>query len=334
MKVQKVTFQNVLKWSDEDCRLFLEAMRWPDGPHCPKCGAREPYRLTRNTRTKNSVKTLYKCSDRACRKQFTATVGTIFEDSKIHLSKWFASIYLMCASKKGISAHQLHRQLGVTYKSAWFMCHRIREAMADKSFPLLTGTVEADETYVGGRSQRGHPIFHERVKDEVEMGLRKRGPKPGTPHARSRKAIVFGMKERGGSVRTIVVTAATANKLRPLLTGHIDLSNARLITDAHPSYRLIRNFLPHDVIKHEEAYVDGDVHIQSIENYWSILKRGLIGVFHHVDAQYLPSYLHEFEFRHNRRKVTDEAKFVSLMGQTQGRLRWFCRTPQPQNLHA
>ena len=144
-------------------------MRWPDGPWCPKCGEKDPYPVVRKTRTKNTVKALYKC--RACLRQFTATVGTIFEDSKIPLSKWFAAIYLMCASKKGISAHQIHRQLGITYKSAWFMCHRIREAMKDKSFPKLTGTVEADETYVGGKP-RGHRVWKERETDEIQMGLR------------------------------------------------------------------------------------------------------------------------------------------------------------------
>ena len=124
MVATKVSFQDVLKWSDDECRRFLEAMRWPDGPRCPKCGAQEPYTITRKSRTKNTVQSLYQC--RAYKKQFTATVGTVFEDSHIPLSKWFAAIYLMCTSKKGISAHQLHRQLSVTYKSAWFMCHRVR----------------------------------------------------------------------------------------------------------------------------------------------------------------------------------------------------------------
>lgn len=304
-------------------------MRWPDGPHCPKCGAAKPWKLTRKSKTKNVVATLYRC--RACKRQFTATVGTIFEDSKIPLSKWFAVIYLMSASKKGISAHQIHRQLHITYKSAWFMCHRIREAMKDKSFPKLTGTVEADETYVGGRTRRGHPTWHERIQDEIQMGLREKPPKH---HPRMDKAVVFGILERDGQARTMVVSQASARKLQPLLTGLIDTKNARLMTDGHPAYRLIRNHLPHQVVNHEETYVDGDVHIQGIENYWSILKRGLYGVFHHVDAQYLPSYLNEFEYRFNRRKVSDEERFASLLGQTQGRVTWFCQTPQPQNPHA
>ena len=147
----KVSYQNVSRWTDEDCREFLETMRWPDGPVCPKCGAKEPYAITRKTASKNKVQRLYRC--RECKKQYTATVGTIFEDSKIPLGKWFSAIYLMCASKKGISAHQIHRQLDITYKSAWFLCHRIREAMRDKTLLPLNGTVEADETWVGGRTQ-------------------------------------------------------------------------------------------------------------------------------------------------------------------------------------
>lgn len=149
----KITFLSVLKWTDNECRAFLEAGRWPNGPVCPKCGAENPYRIERRSKTKNAVKSLYRCRD--CRKDYTATVGTIFEDSKIPLQKWFAAIYLMASSKKGISAHQIHRQLEITYKSAWFMCHRIREAMKSKDFTPLKGVVEADETYVGGKP-RGH----------------------------------------------------------------------------------------------------------------------------------------------------------------------------------
>lgn len=140
------SFLEVVKWSDERCREELEASRWPNGPICPKCGVDNPYRIERRSRTKNIVSKLYRC--RACRKDYTATVGTIFEDSHIPLSKWFAAIYLMAASKKGMSAHQLHRQLDITYKSAWFMCHRIREAMRSKEFAPLMGVIEADESPV------------------------------------------------------------------------------------------------------------------------------------------------------------------------------------------
>jgi len=255
-------------------------------------------------------------------------VGTIFEDSKIPLNKWFAAIFLMCSSKKGISAHWMHRNLDITYKSAWYMCHRIREAMREKGFDLLSGTIEADETYIHPRTRRGHPTWHENVKDEVEMGLR---PKPAPKAPYQDNPTVFGILERGGRVRTVKVPAATSAVLKPIMGQMIDMSNARLITDGHSAYRQISRYLPHDVIDHEVEYVRGQVHTQGIENYWSLLKRGLYGVFHHVGEGYLPQYLNEFEFRFNRRRVSDAERFAALMGQTQGRLLWYCRTAQDAN---
>ena len=209
----KLTFLEIMRWNDDECRAFLEQMRWPNGPRCPKCGVAKPYTITRKTRTKNAVRSLYKC--RGCKKQFTATVGTIFEDSKIPLHKWFAAIFLMCASKKGISAHQIHRQLDIAYKSAWFMCHRVREAMRDKGDSVpLSGTVEADETYMGRRTRRTHRVHRERIQDEIDMGLR---PKPRCKGPFEGKTIVFGMLERGGEVRTIVVPETTSAVLRSVM---------------------------------------------------------------------------------------------------------------------
>jgi len=323
--MSEVSFLQILKWSDEECRSYLERMRWPNGVHCPKCGANNPYKLIRRKPSKNYVKTLYRC--RSCQKQFTATVGTIFEDSKIPLNKWFATIYLMCASKKGISAHQIHRQLGITYKSAWFMCHSIREAMRDKGvLSPLTGTIEADETYVGGK-KRGHKVWREFIQDEIEMGLREK-PKR---HPRMDKTIVLGMLERDGRVRTKVVQEMNQTTVQQVMKKSINLNDSHLITDAHKAFRVIRRHLPHDIIRHELEYVNGDIHTQGIENYWSILKRGLYGVFHHVDAGYLHNYLNEFEFRFNRRKITDAERFAALMAQTQGRVQWYCQAPQPEN---
>lgn len=315
MNTNRITYRTVMRWTDEECRTYLEKMRWPNGVACPTCGTLEPYRITRKSKTKNVVQTLFKC--RGCKQQFTATVGTIFEDSKIPLSKWFAAIYLMCASKKGMSAHQLHRQLDITYKSAWFMCHRVREAMRTKFPELLKGTIEADETYIG-RKPRGHPVWKERIQDEIQMGIR---PKP-SHHPRMDKAPVFGMLERKGKVRTTILSNVDGNTVRPIMTQNIELEKSRLVTDAHSAYRLIKEYLPHDVVHHELTYVDGDIHIQGIENYWSLLKRGIYGVFHHVDARYLPSYLNEFEFRFNARKIDDGDRFASLMMQTEGNLPW------------
>ena len=322
--MQEVSFLSILKWTDDECRDYLEAQRWPSGPICPKCGAPEPWKITRKTQTKNAVRTLYRC--RSCKKQFTATVGTIFEDSKIPLSKWFAAIYLMCASKKGMSAHQIHRELDVTYKSAWFMCHRIREAMRDKEGLPLTGTVEADETYVGARSRRGHRIWNERRQDDIDLGIRQSVKK----YTKEDKQVVFGIRERGGRVRTIHVPDAKGTTLRPLLRQNLD-PKAHLMTDTHPAYRGIKKYVHHDMINHEIEYVRGTIHTQGIEGYWSLLKRGIYGTFHHVGVGYLGHYLHEFDYRANYRKVSDAERFAALMGQVQGRVQWFCRTAQPEN---
>lgn len=189
MADQKLSFKTILQWDDEQCRDFLVSMRWSDGIRCPKCGStEEPYFITRKSKTKNKVQSLYKC--RSCRKQFTATTGTIFEDSKIPLNKWMAALYMMVCSKKGVSALQVKRMLWGenegSYKTAWFMCHRIREAMREKGLlEPLSGDIEADETYLHPRRRRGSPSYHERVQDEIDMGIRPKpkrvGPYEGKP---------------------------------------------------------------------------------------------------------------------------------------------------------
>ncbi len=319
-----ISYHEVMKWTDEECRQFLAKMRWPDGITCPKCGSYEtPYTITRKATSKNVKRTLYKC--RACKKQFTATVGTIFEDSHVSLSKWFAAIYLMCSSKKGVSAHQIHRMLKVAYRSAWFMCHRIREAMREDGF-LLTGTIEADETYVGGKGRRGHPVgYWERREIEAEArGEKVEHAQKGKRHARMDKAPVFGMLERGGRVRTQYVPTVSSKSLRPLMITNIDVANSRLMTDGHTAYKTIGLEMRHDVVNHELEYTRGDVHTQGIENYWSIVKRGIIGTWHHVGVPYLDQYLREFDYRFNRRKISDEERFALLFGQVSGRrLMWF-----------
>ena len=309
-------------------------MRWPDGPVCPKCGADDPYRITRKTRTENHVRKLFKCRDRECRKQVSTTVGTIFEDSKVPLHKWLAVMYLMCSSKKGISAHQVHRTIGVAYRTAWFMCHRIREAMSDKSDELMSGVVEVDETYLGPRSKRGHPVVHERIKDEQEMGIR---PKPRPRVPLEGKTPVFGMLERDGRVRSQVVKHPRSETLRPIILSSVDKSGTLLVSDRHPAYRNMKRDLPHETVNHELEYVRSDnpnIHTQNIENYWSIFKRGLHGTFHHISTNHLPMYLHEFDFRASRREVSDAERFCALMSQVSGRLLWYCKTDQPKNPYA
>ena len=312
------TFLSIMKWSDEECREYLEAQRWPTGARCPKCGEGEPWKITRKSANKNIVRSLYRC--RSCKQQFTTTVGTIFEDSKIPLSKWFAAIYLMCASKKGVSAHQIHRELVVTYKSAWFMCHRIREVMKDKHPEILAGVVEADEIFVGGKP-RGHAA-HRAAR--YDMGERIR-------QAKEKKVAVFGMVERGGKVRTQAMPKLSKKGIQATLDANIDVSKSALITDESFLYDGINKKLPHGTIRHNSEYVRGSVHTQTIESYWAILKRGLYETFHHVDAAYLGQYLNEFEYRYNARRISDAERFSALLTQVQGRLKWFCQTPQPEN---
>lgn len=305
----RITFTQVLKWGPEQCREYLEAQRWPNGVACPRCGALEPYQIERKTPGKNGVTKLYKCS--GCKKQFTVTVGTIFEGSHVPLNKWFAAIYLLCSSKKGHSAHQIHRELDVTYKTAWFMLHRIRSAMKEQGSPFLTGVVEADETYIGGK-YFGSPRHAAK------------GSKSGRPGESSNKAAVFGMIERGGRVVTQHVANAQRKTLGPIMLSSIDTESARLMTDELGVYRMMDKHLPHDVIRHNSEYVRGPIHTNNIENYWSVLKRGLYGTYQHVDRGYLGCYLDEFSFRFNRRKISDAERFESLIGQTNsGRLRWY-----------
>ncbi len=326
-----ISFHDVMQWTDEECKTFLESQRWPNGPICPKCGAEKPYAINRKSKTKNTVKSFYKC--RACRKQFTATVGTIFEDSHAPLNKWFAAIYMMCASKKGVSAHQIHRMLGVHYRTAWFMCHRIREAMKEDGF-LLGGIIEADETYIGGKP-RGHKVARLGHLDDRERRI---NAQQSREHARMKKAPVFGMLERGGRVRSMLVPVVDHKSLRPIMITNIDVKNSRLITDGARMYKRIKLDLRHDWVNHDAEYVRfdaPDVHTQGIENYWSLVKRGINGTWHHVSVGHLDQYLREFDYRFNRRKISDEDRFEALFGQVSGkRLTWYCQTAQPENPYA
>lgn len=313
--------------TEADARTMLERIRWPHGPHCPlpNCGGAEAYRVeTKGKTTYNADGTikrhvgprhLFKC--KACRRQFTVTKGTIFEDSKIPLRVWIMVMYRMCSSKRGVSAHQIHREFGLAYDSAWFMVHRIRWAMTDKATTPLTGTIEADETYVGGKL-RGH-IERRRATmtqaERVRAGLEKKTP-------------VFGMLERGGRVRAAAIPVVSKQRVQAEMNRSIDLRHARLITDESALYGGIERRLPHGVIRHKSEYVRGEVHTNGIESFWSILKRGIIGTYYHVDAAYLNQYVQEFAFRHNTRTMTDAARFEALMGRVEGRLGWYLPAAQ------
>jgi len=263
---------------------FVEARVWANGITCPHCGNADEAKIGKLKGNSTRIG-VHKCY--ACRKPFTVKVGTIFESSHVPLHLWLQAIFLIASSKKGISSNQLHRTLGVTLKTAWFMSHRIREAMR---MPLedqgaLGGggkAVEVDETYVGGK-ESNKPIYKRRNKGSQG------------------KAAVFSMVERGGEVRSMHLAQVTSANLRPILLAHVD-DKSVIMTDDAGMYRKLGDDFAHEVVNHSaEEYVRGDAHTNTIESYFSILKRGINGVYHHISQQHLGRYLAEFDFRYNSR---------------------------------
>ena len=288
---------------------YLESIRWPDGPVCPHCGTvdEKHYRLKHQTRK------LWKC--RACRKQFTVTVGTIFEGSHIPLNKWLLAFYLLCSSKKGMSAHQLHRMLGITYKSAWFMAHRIRYAMEQPAFSrLLSGTVEVDETYIGGKKRRSNKKQYKPLDPmEPDWRLKQTGRNTDT------KTPVVSLVERGGEVRSFRVANVTAETLGGAIRRNVD-REAHLRTDSFSSYKVVgREYASHEAVDHSDYYVLGDAHTNTAENFFSILKRGINGIYHHVSEAHLERYLAEFDFRFNARHLTDSERTRQALSMVEGK---------------
>jgi transposase-like protein len=274
-------------YSDENAaREHLESLNWPDGPICPHCG-------TVNEATKLAGKStrpgVYKC--RPCQKPFSVTVGTVFERSKIKLNVWVHAVDLYTASKKGFSAHQLHRTLGVTYKTAWFMAHRIREAMApNKKAGPLGGPgkiVEADTTYIGGKEANKHRS----KRDSKKIGG-------------MGKQIVHTLVERKGRARSDHIANISGKTLRPIVVQQVSRKSS-LMTDTAGGYMGVgKEFERHEMVDHSAGeYVRGDAHSNTVEGYFSVLKRGITGVYHHVSEAHLKRYLAEFDFRYNERSA-------------------------------
>jgi len=283
----KSPIQNPAFTNEDQAREALEGIRWPDGPYCPHCGNSDQGRLAKG-QGKASRPGLYYCAD--CNGQFTVTVGTVMERSKIPISKWLLAMHLMASSKKGMSAHQLHRMLGVTYKSAWFMAHRIREAMApgkDSSGPLggPDKIVEADTTFVGGKEANKHRS----KRDSKKIGG-------------MGKQIVHTLVERGGKARSNHIANVSGKTLRPIVMAQVHRAST-LMTDTAGGYaRLGKEFVRHEMVDHSaEEYVRGDAHSNTVEGYFSVLKRGIVGTYHHVSEAHLKRYLAEFDFRYNER---------------------------------
>jgi transposase-like protein len=276
------------------CTEFVADLRWPNGPFCPRCGGREYSYLT--------TRRLWKC--KACKRQYSVKLGTIFEDSPLGLDKWLPAIWLAANSKNGISSHELARALGITQKSAWFMLHRIRLAMQTGSFEKFSGTVEVDETFIGGKARNMHKAVKAR-KIKGQTGY-------------VGKTTVLGMIERGGRVRAEVIPDTTRGTMHRRVSRHIERGSA-VYTDALPSYSGLDADYVHEVVDHAERYVDGQVHTNYIENFWALLKRGLHGTYVSVQPFHLYRYLDERVFTFNMRELDDCDRFESVLRTVAGR---------------
>lgn len=255
--------------TEEKCRAILEELRWNDGIRCPRCNGVKISRLHEREQ--------FDCD--TCRYQFSVTSGTIWHDTHLPLRKWFIAIYLTVESKKGMSANQMKRVLGVSYKTAWYLCHRIRAAMTELDPTPLNGTVEVDETYIGGKRH----------------GKRGRGA--------AGKALVVGVIQRGGKIRLKVIDTASKKVLHKFIKEHTAPDTEVIITDELPAYRGLNDEdTRHEVIKHiAKEYVRGDIHTNGIENVWSLLKRSVTGTYHKLSVKHLDAYLDELEWRFNNR---------------------------------
>jgi transposase-like protein len=259
--------------TDDKCRELLVRLRWPEGPMCLRCKGPAIELET--------DKQLFYC--KGCEYQFTVTAGTVFNDSHLPLVKWFVATLLLCEAKKGISACQIQRTLGIgSYRTAWYLCHRIRSAMVESQKAMLDGIVEIDETYVGGKARRGMP--------------------------RNDKQVVIGIRKRGGDLRLIRVNSATSEAIKKVVAENVSEDVEVIVTDESQIYpwAFSQNHKKlHKTINHSRTYVEGDVHTNTVESAFSLFKRGIMGTWHRMSVKHLPAYLEEMVFRFNRRKSAD-----------------------------
>lgn len=291
----KTLQEAVLYFSDLDtCTTFMAQIRWSEGVTCPYCEGKAVSYLS--TRRK------WKCMNKECHKQFSVKVGTVMEDSPIGLDKWLAAVWMITNAKNGISSYEIHRALGITQKSAWFLNHRIRLAMQTGTFEKLSGQVEADETYIGGLARNMH-------RDKRDKKINGTG---------GGKVAVMGLLERNGKVRAKVICDATQETLHGEVRCHVE-PGAELFTDGWKGYNGLQTEYIHQVIDHAEKYVDGQIHTNGIENFWTLLKRSLKGTYVSVEPFHLFRYLDEQTFRFNTRKGKDADRFVEAVGSVAGK---------------
>ena len=289
MNTEPKTLQEaIIYFSDMDnCIEYLAARRWPTGITCPICGSERVSAFNPKRRT-------WKCSTHHPRREFSVKVGTIFEDSAIGLDKWLTAVWMLANCKNGISSYEIARDLNITQKSAWFMLHRIRLALQDDNHDKLGGEVEVDETFIGGKSRNMH------INDR-ERRITGTGGKD--------KAVVFGALERGGKVKAAVIDNRKKKTIHAKVKAHVE-AGAALYSDALKSYDGLSQDYAHEVIDHAEKYVDGKVHTNGLENFWSLLKRGISGTYISVEPFHLFRYLDEQMFRYNNRKdMNDSDRF-------------------------
>lgn len=283
--------------TEEKCVEYLALLRWGGKPICPHCGHDRVYTLKKG----------YKCAAKTCYKKFTVRVGTVFQESNIPLMKWFLAAYLLSAHKKGISSYQLGRDLGITQKTAWFMLHRLREANRIKLFEKTENIVEIDETFIGGKTANKHKW----QRDELN--------KKGTGYVH--KTPVLGILERGVGVRTFQVDKADGQTLQPIIMKHVNWGT-QVVTDGFGGYKDLNKYYYHTIVNHgKEEFVVGDKHTNSLEGFWSLLKRGIYGIYHQVSEKHLARYCDEFTFRYNTKDLKDGVRFnISLLNVQGSRL--------------
>jgi len=264
--------------NDQECRNYLEHLRWPEGVHCPKCGSDKVSSILKRDQ--------YNCDSESCGYQFSVTAGTVFHDTHLELTKWFLAVFLICQSRKGMSANQLKRMLRINYRTAWYLCHRIRHAMATGDKQPLGGTIEMDETYVGGRERKGR----------------------GWNRPDNNKEIVIGIRQRGGELRFFHASDAKSATLAKYIKENISDDVDVMVTDEFPAYPKAMigagvHGSKHKTIRHRDrVYVQGDVHTNTVESAFSLLKRGIMGTWHKISAKHLQAYLDEMTWRFDNRK--------------------------------